>query len=348
MCGIVGYIGKKDLLIGEFLKAARDNKHRGDDGVGVVLRNKDKLEVHKHLLHLDEICDNTLEDDRALKMKRIGSVGILTKNEKLYSKLQSEHEKVMKKLLDSKSNFVFVHHRKSTFGGNTLENLHPFEYDGKYYMHNGSAYGFESIKKWLELNCNIVFKSKTDTEVLAVVYKLLKDKFGNNTKEIYSLLTSMFPNGFGVLLEISNNKLTIIKDGTRNLWLYQSKKEDGEKIFISEPGPEFNRFSKLIKLTPGIYDSNHIKGDDYTKQGKMALECWNESTNTSSSTVKCSYCKIEGKETSYAFYMKDGPLKESREYRCFECLVLGNINPEEDSEEDNSVKREVYGEFIGE
>ena len=202
MCGIVGYIGTKERPIEELLIDAKCNVHRGDDGVGIIYKTKDKLVTQKLLLSLEEITEKTLNEDKVMCTKRIGSIGIPIKDEKKYDKLQKEHESLMDKVLSIKSNFIFVHHRKGTYGGNTVENLHPFLYNGKYYLHNGTASGFQSVKRWFELNQGIVFKSDTDTEVLAVVYNLLKDKLGNKPKEIFTNLSIMFPGGIGVMVEI--------------------------------------------------------------------------------------------------------------------------------------------------
>jgi len=349
MCGISAYIGASEREIKDILASAVNNKHRGDDGVGIIYRESSKkLSINKHLLHLDEMYDAKLDENRALRRKKIGSVGKMCKDEELYNKLQAEHEKEMSKLLATKSHLIVVHHRKATCGDNKLENLHPFEYNGKYYVHNGTAEGYQSIKNWLEINNGIKFKSETDTEVLAVVYNLLKESLKGKPKEIYARLTSMFPHGFGVILEITDSSITIIKDEERELWAYIYGKNNEKVYLISEPSPGRDKFSKLWRVSPGIFDVTNMKVTDYTKECKEALKCWHDSFNESHPKVaKCDCCKSENKSIVSAYYMEDGPLKESREDRCFECMVRSDLLPDDEEEGETSIsEREMYATFI--
>jgi glutamine phosphoribosylpyrophosphate amidotransferase len=349
MCGISAYFGDTPKEVKEIVKAAVNNKHRGDDGVGIIFKDGKKLSVTKQLLHLEEIFDVKLSEDRALRRKRIGCIGKMCKDDELYEKLQSEHEQTMGKLLSTKSNMIVVHHRKATCGDNKLENLHPFEYDGKYYVHNGTAEGYKTIKNWLEITNNIKFTSDTDTEVLAVVYNLLKNTFKNKPKELFQRFSSMFPNGFGVLLEITPTGITIIKDEERELWAYIYGKEVNQIYLISEPSPTRSKFTKLWRIAPGIHDARNPVYYDYTDECKAAIKCWDNSYNSSHPrTAKCECCKSEVKPISSAYYFENGPLKESRESRCFECMVrIDLISTDEDEEEENALnERETYAQFI--
>jgi glutamine phosphoribosylpyrophosphate amidotransferase len=349
MCGISAYIGDADREIKDILASAVNNKHRGDDGVGIIFKDKNKkLTVCKNLLHLDEMFDAKLEENRALRRKKIGSIGMMCKDDELYGKLQTEHEKEMNKLLTTKSNLIVVHHRKATCGDNKIENLHPFEYDGKYYVHNGTAEGYQSIKNWLEINNGIKFKSDTDTEVLAVVYNLLKENFKGKPKEVFKRMSSMFPKGFGVILEITDSNITIIKDEERELWAYVYGKNQERVYLISEPSPGRDKFNKLWRVAPGIYDVTGMVVTDYTKEGKDALKCWNDTFNISHpKTGKCDCCKSENKVIASAYYITEGPLKESKEDRCYECLVRSDLCAVDEDEEELSLsERETFASFI--
>jgi hypothetical protein len=251
----------------------------------------------------------------------------------------------MKEMLNTKSNFIVLHHRKASVGNNTLENLHPFEYNGKYYLHNGTAQGYQGIKKWFEINCDTKFKSETDTEVIAVVYNMLKDKYKNKPKEIFKQLTEVFPNGFGVLIEVDNENVTIIKDYDRNLWAYTFK--TGDIYLISEPVPTISKFNKLLLLDDGIYSLDNISGVDYTKSCREAIGCWFHNWNVNNRKVdKCDYCGTEGKDLASTFYIENGPLKDERESRCFECIVLSEVIDEDVDKLTN--KRIIYEGYIGE
>lgn len=134
MCGIVGYIGKKEVLP-VLLQGLRDLEYRGYDSAGVA------------------ILDNGVID----RVREVGKV------DKLLLKIDN------KKL---KGTIGIAHTRWATHGGVTEKNAHPHIIEGKLALvHNGIIENYRELKKELEKD-GVEFESETDTEVLArLIYK---------------------------------------------------------------------------------------------------------------------------------------------------------------------------------
>lgn len=128
MCGIVGYIGKKQALP-VLLQGLRDLEYRGYDSAGVAILDKNKI-------------------------KRIREVG---KVDALIKKINKEEFKGM---------VGIAHTRWATHGMVTEKNAHPHIAGlGKLALvHNGIVENYRDLKKQLK---DQNFESETDSEVLA-------------------------------------------------------------------------------------------------------------------------------------------------------------------------------------
>jgi glucosamine--fructose-6-phosphate aminotransferase (isomerizing) len=145
MCGIVGYIGKKDAP-SVILEGLRRLEYRGYDSAGVaVVDASGKLEVVKKAGRVEALAQ-ALED-----RKMHAHIGI-------------------------------GHTRWATHGGATDQNAHPhLSSDGKVaVVHNGVIENYQELKTFLSSE-GFTFSSQTDTEVLAnlIAYCLRE----NNTPE---------------------------------------------------------------------------------------------------------------------------------------------------------------------
>jgi len=130
MCGIVGYIGQKrakPILI-EGLKRL---EYRGYDSAGIALH----------------------EDGRILLARAKGRIS------ELEARLAGH---------DSPATVGIAHTRWATHGAPSEANAHPhLALDGRIALvHNGIIENYQSLRKFLE-NQGVVFRSETDTEVLA-------------------------------------------------------------------------------------------------------------------------------------------------------------------------------------
>jgi glucosamine--fructose-6-phosphate aminotransferase (isomerizing) len=130
MCGIVGYIGKRNV-ISILVDGLKRLEYRGYDSAGVAFRDKEGIRVFK-------IAGKVAELERML----LG--------------------------LGSNSNIGIAHTRWATHGVPNEVNAHPHvDCTGNIaVVHNGIVENYQSLKKKLEKEGHI-FKSQTDTEVIA-------------------------------------------------------------------------------------------------------------------------------------------------------------------------------------
>ncbi|PIT86987.1 MAG: glutamine--fructose-6-phosphate transaminase (isomerizing), partial [Candidatus Magasanikbacteria bacterium CG10_big_fil_rev_8_21_14_0_10_43_6] len=129
MCGIIGYIGKKDAAP-ILLQGLRKLEYRGYDSAGLVIQNGTTL-------------------------GRVRSIG---KIENLTARMETEN---------LPGTAGIAHTRWATHGGVTEENAHPHtSCDGKLVLvHNGIIENYREMKE--KLGEKHVYESETDSEVLA-------------------------------------------------------------------------------------------------------------------------------------------------------------------------------------
>ena len=129
MCGITGYIGKRDAtpILIEGLKKL---EYRGYDSAGIALLKKGKMIVCKKKGRVDVLA------------------GLMRKN-------------------PFKANLGISHTRWATHGGVTDENAHPHvSSDGMFALvHNGIIENYENMKRFL-IKKGYTFSSQTDSEAL--------------------------------------------------------------------------------------------------------------------------------------------------------------------------------------
>ena len=152
MCGIVGYIGKREaqpILINGLKKL----EYRGYDSAGIAVFNGDKIQFKKKLGRLN-CLEEALETE---PMKGCLAIG---------------------------------HTRWATHGRPSDENSHP-HYDQQeefVVVHNGIIENFQEIKENL-INKGVSFKSDTDTEVIAHLLADLYD--GDLVSTVQKAITKM-------------------------------------------------------------------------------------------------------------------------------------------------------------
>jgi glutamine---fructose-6-phosphate transaminase (isomerizing) len=133
MCGIVGYIGKKNCqnILIEGLKRL---EYRGYDSAGLAVLNNGKIQLVRAVGRVANLED---------KLEELGGV---------------------------QGTVGLCHTRWATHGGVTDFNAHPHTDDrhGIAVVHNGIIENYASLKRYLEERGHI-FKSQTDTEVLSML-----------------------------------------------------------------------------------------------------------------------------------------------------------------------------------
>ncbi len=140
MCGITGYIGKKENAIKVVINGLESLEYRGYDSAGIAFVSNNSIKTIK-------------EKGRIINLK----------------------EKLDKNI---KSNLAIGHTRWATHGGVSKINSHPHTVGKFTIVHNGIIENYIELKNELIKN-NYKFKSQTDTEIACAyidyIYKTEKD-----------------------------------------------------------------------------------------------------------------------------------------------------------------------------
>ena len=131
MCGIIGYIGKKNPV--EFLiDGLKKLEYRGYDSSGIAIRDKNSVQLIKSTGRIKNL-ENKINNTKVLD----GNIGI-------------------------------AHTRWATHGMPTVANAHPHKVGKVTLVHNGIIENAEELKAKL-IEEGQIFKSDTDTEVACAV-----------------------------------------------------------------------------------------------------------------------------------------------------------------------------------
>jgi glucosamine--fructose-6-phosphate aminotransferase (isomerizing) len=231
MCGIVGYIGKKESLP-ILLKGLKKLEYRGYDSAGLAIENENKISFQKAAGKVADLQSKIFQGDFR------GKIGI-------------------------------AHTRWATHGKPSKANAHPHQGpQGRIWMvHNGIIENYAELKINLKKK-GYKFKSETDSEVLACWIEELARK--NDTKEALEKALNKVEGTYGIvvmdkknpgklwaarkgsplILGVGNNEYIIASDAsaiiahTRQV-VYL---EDGDLVEISPEGYDiFNYSEKVVK-----------------------------------------------------------------------------------------------------
>lgn len=158
MCGIVCYIGSKEAKA-ILLDGLKQLEYRGYDSAGLAIREGQHVEFHRAVGKIIEL------ERKISGLDITGTIGI-------------------------------AHTRWATHGEPTEENAHPQrdQAENVFVIHNGIIENYLSLKKKIEKN-GIVFRSETDTEVLA---QLIALNFDGNLSEAVRETMSQVEGTFGI------------------------------------------------------------------------------------------------------------------------------------------------------
>src|SRR6056297_1136334 len=171
MCGIVGYIGNKDAYP-ILIKGLKRLEYRGYDSAGIAIMNLEN-KIFKRKGKVSELEDMVKQEELT------GSSGL-------------------------------GHTRWATHGEPNDINAHPHESMNGHFVivHNGIIENYTRLKKRLE-NRGYLFKSETDTEVLAnlIEYIYLKGEISAETAVRLALSKVVGAYGLVVACRDEKNKL---------------------------------------------------------------------------------------------------------------------------------------------
>ncbi len=178
MCGIVGYIGENNC-VPILIEGLKRLEYRGYDSAGIGIINHDECRVVK-------------------------TKGKVSELENLISEIQIE------------SNLGIGHTRWATHGEPSMVNAHPhLNTDHTLFLiHNGIIENYLSLKKGLEKE-GYVFKSETDTEVLAhLIDHYLKMKHSLFQAVRYALNEVEGTYGICVIYKREPDKIIVARKGS--------------------------------------------------------------------------------------------------------------------------------------
>ncbi len=213
MCGIVGYLGKKNTKE-ILLEGLKELEYRGYDSAGIAV----------------------LSDGEFSSFKAVG-------------KLVNLEEKT-KEFTTDKFAAGIGHTRWATHGKPTELNAHPHVGASSYVVHNGIIENYAELKKELQ-NTGVTFLSQTDTEV--IVHQFEKNQQdAANSFEAFKKTIGELEGAYAILLVTKAEPDTIFfaKNGSPMLMGINA---ENEKYFASSDTPLIGQCSDVNYFEDGDY-----------------------------------------------------------------------------------------------
>ena len=213
MCGIVGYIGKKETTK-ILLDGLKELEYRGYDSAGIAVLKDNRIDVFKalgKLVNLEEKVNSTASDSYEL------GIG---------------------------------HTRWATHGKPTELNAHPHLGEYSYVVHNGIIENYKELKEELTAKGH-KFVSQTDTEVIVHLFENFYNQ-ENDTKKAFQNTISRLEGAFSILLitKADPTKVFFFKHGSPLIVAKGNEKE--EVLFSSSDAPLIGLASSVVYLEDGV------------------------------------------------------------------------------------------------
>lgn len=233
MCGIVGYIGKKNTTK-ILLDGLKELEYRGYDSAGMALLKDNKIDVFKalgKLVNLEEKVNATASTNYEL------GIG---------------------------------HTRWATHGKPTELNAHPHLGEYSYVVHNGIIENYKELKEELTAKGH-KFVSQTDTEVIVHLFENYYNKL-NDANQSFKNTISRLEGAFSILLitKAEPTKIFFFKHGSPLIVAKGNEKE--EVLFASSDAPLIGLASSVVYLEDGVggiasAESIEFFNDNYSWSG---------------------------------------------------------------------------------
>ncbi|OHE15258.1 MAG: glutamine--fructose-6-phosphate aminotransferase [Sulfurimonas sp. RIFOXYD2_FULL_37_8] len=230
MCGIVGYLGKKNTKQ-ILLDGLKELEYRGYDSAGIAVLQNGNFSNYKavgKLINLEEKTKDFITEGFAI------GIG---------------------------------HTRWATHGKPTELNAHPHLGEFSYVVHNGIIENYAELKKELQ-SSGVTFLSQTDTEVIVHLFEK-NQKNSTNSLEAFARTIKELHGAYAILLVTKSENDTIFFAKHGSPMLVGINGED-EKYFASSDTPlighcqnvnyfEDGDYGYVTPKTIVIYDKNGVK-----------------------------------------------------------------------------------------
>jgi len=213
MCGIVGFIGDKEIK-NLLIEGLKELEYRGYDSAGIAVMQENEINYFKAVGKLK----NLIEKTKDFETKGFG-VGI-------------------------------GHTRWATHGKPTELNAHPHLGDFSYVVHNGIIENYQELKKEL-IKEGYTFLSQTDTEVIVHLFeKNLKET--DDAQKAFEKTIESLKGAYAVLL-ITKSKQNTIFFARKGSPLIIGTNKEGEIFFASSDAPLISKADEVVYLEDGEY-----------------------------------------------------------------------------------------------
>ncbi|MEA2049836.1 MAG: glutamine--fructose-6-phosphate transaminase (isomerizing) [Campylobacterota bacterium] len=214
MCGIVGYLGNKDIN-NILLNGLKELEYRGYDSAGIAILNNNDIDVYK-------------------------AVG----------KIENLSKKISSSKNDNQFNIGIGHTRWATHGKPTELNAHPHLGEYSYVVHNGIIENYKELKEELTQKGHS-FVSQTDTEVIVHLFEFYFNQ-NNDAKKSFEQTINRLEGAYSILLITKSepNKIFFMKHGSP---LAIAKDNNDEVFFASSDSPLIGLAKNVVYLEDGVY-----------------------------------------------------------------------------------------------
>ncbi|WP_457597236.1 glutamine--fructose-6-phosphate transaminase (isomerizing) [Hydrogenimonas sp.] len=211
MCGIVGYIGSREIK-SILIEGLRELEYRGYDSAGIAVMQEGSISAFKAVGKLSNLEEKT----RSFHTQGPG-VGI-------------------------------GHTRWATHGKPTELNAHPHMGEFSYVVHNGIIENYREIKEMLE-ELGVTFLSQTDTEVIVHLFEK-EAKRWEDLFEAFQATIDQLDGAYAVLL-ITQKAPGTIFFARKGSPMIVGRNEKGEIFFASSDAPLIGEATEVAYMEDG-------------------------------------------------------------------------------------------------